>query len=86
MSDPGSDHYLAIIDWSTNTVWDMFYAIKQPDGSWMSATGMKYSLNGPGVFRTEDLNVENGESVHFHGPGRAAGVPIIAGYQKLEKE
>ena len=51
MSDPGTDHHLAIIDWSTNTVWDMFYAIKQPDGSWMSATGMKYSLNGPGVFQ-----------------------------------
>ena len=85
MSDPGSDHHLAIIDWRTNTVWDMFYAIKQPDGSWMSATGMKYSLNGSGVFRTEDLNVENGESVHFHGPGRAAGVPIIAGLILLDE-
>ena len=35
--------------------------------------------------RTEDLNVENGESIHFHGPGRAAGVPIIAGLILLDE-
>jgi hypothetical protein len=49
------------------------------DGSWTSKTGMKYPLDGEGVFRTEDFDIINGESVHFHGPSRASGVPAIAG-------
>ena len=40
---------------------------------------MKYSLTGDGLFKTADLAIENGESVHFHGPSRASGVPAIAG-------
>jgi hypothetical protein len=40
---------------------------------------MKYSLDGPGVFDPSEFAVRDGESIHFHGPGRAAGVPIIAG-------
>jgi hypothetical protein len=31
------------------------------------------------VFATADLGVRDGESVHFHGPSRAAGVPAVAG-------
>ena len=85
MSDPESDHHLALINWKTNTVWDMWGAVKQPDGTWISNTGMKYSLNGSGVFKTEEFKIINGESVHFHGPGRAAGVPIIAGLILLDE-
>ena len=40
---------------------------------------MTYSLDGDGVFRTADFAVRDGESIHFHGPSRAAGVPAIAG-------
>ena len=84
-SSPGEDRHLAVIDWKTNTAWDMWAAVKQNDGTWRSNTGMKYSLNGNGVFNTDDLEIENGESVHFHGPGRAAGVPIIAGLILLDE-
>jgi hypothetical protein len=84
-SSPGDDRHLAIIDWQTNTAWDMWSAVKQNDGTWHSNTGMKYSLTGPGVFKTEDFDIIDGESIHFHGPGRAAGVPIIAGLILLDE-
>jgi hypothetical protein len=79
MPDSASDMHLAIIDWNTMTAWDMWGARKLPDGSWESNTGMRYKLNGPGVFDLSGTDIKNGESVHFHGPGRASGVPIIAG-------
>ncbi len=77
--DPGSDMHLALVDWKGMTAWDMWAAHKLPDGSWESNTGMKYRLDGPGVFDPSEFAVKDGESIHFHGPGRAAGVPIIAG-------
>lgn len=36
-------------------------------------------FNGDGVFKTEDFTILNGESVHFHGPSRASGIPALAG-------
>jgi hypothetical protein len=58
----------------------MWIAKKRPDGKWESNTGMAYSLDGSGVWQTSDFaTVQDGDSIHFHGPGRAAGVPIIAG-------
>ncbi len=57
----------------------MWRAEKLDDGPWQSSTGMHYSIDGPGVFRTSDFDVENGDAIHYHGPGRASGVPIIAG-------
>ncbi len=77
--DTGSDMHLALVDWNGGTAWDMWLARKLPDGSWESNTGMKYPLYGPGVFDPSEFSVKDGESIHFHGPGRAAGVPIIAG-------
>lgn len=77
--DPGTDHHLALIDWSADTVWDMWACRRRPDGEWESRTGMVYKASGSGVWKTSDFAVKNGESIHFHGPGRAAGVPIIAG-------
>lgn len=77
--DPKSDSHLAVVDWERNRVWDMWALSRNPDGTWKSATGMVYAANGPGVFTTEEIGVKDGESVHFHGPSRAAGVPAVAG-------
>jgi hypothetical protein len=77
--DPKTDAHLAVVDWSRNRVWDMWSLSRTPDGSWRSATGMTYVADGPGVFSTAQLGVKDGESVHFHGPSRAAGVPAVAG-------
>ncbi|HXQ81486.1 MAG TPA: hypothetical protein VN775_09250 [Opitutaceae bacterium] len=77
--DPRGDAHLAAVDWKRRLVWDMWSLTKNPDGGWQSNTGMVYASDGPGVFRTEDLGVVDGESVHFHGPSRAAGVPAVAG-------
>ena len=77
--DPQSDSHMAVVDWATNQVWDMWSLSRNPDGTWTSATGMTYPADGPGVFNTADLGVEDGESVHFHGPSRASGVPAVAG-------
>lgn len=77
--DPEEDAHLAIIDWENLEAWDMWGLKKHEDGSWTSKTGMKYRLDGEGVFSVDEFDIENGESVHFHGPSRAAGVPAIAG-------
>ena len=77
--DPQADSHMALVDWGTNTVWDMWALSKNPDGTWKSATGMTYPADGPGVFSTEAIGVVDGESVHFHGPSRASGVPAVAG-------
>jgi hypothetical protein len=77
--DPRGDAHLAAVDWGRRLVWDMWALERNPDGTWKSATGMVYAADGPGVFRTADLGVPDGESVHFHGPSRAAGVPAVAG-------
>lgn len=77
--DPRGDAHLAAVDWGRRLVWDMWDLQRNPDGTWKSATGMVYAADGPGVFRTADLGVRDGESVHFHGPSRAAGVPAVAG-------
>lgn len=78
--DPLDDAHMAIVDWSANTAWDMWGCRRREDGQWESNTGMTYSLNGTGVWKTEDfLDVKDGDSIHFHGPSRAAGVPAVAG-------
>ncbi len=76
---PGGDMHVAIIDRERQLAWDMFYVKKTGDGKWGSYTGMIYPLDGPGIFDTADFNIRPGESIHQFGPGRAAGVPIIAG-------
>lgn len=79
LPDPQADSHLAVVDWQRKLVWDMWALSRNPDGSWKSATGMVYPADGPGVFSTDALGVKDGESVHFHGPSRAAGVPAVAG-------
>jgi predicted glycoside hydrolase/deacetylase ChbG (UPF0249 family) len=78
-ADPETDHHMAIVDWDRGLVWDMWYAEKQEDGSWASFTGMVYPVDGPGVFDRGLFDAKTGDSIHHHGPGRASGVPIIAG-------
>ena len=83
--DPGGDHHMAIIDWDRMQAWDMCSARMREDGEWESGTGMTYRLDGSGVFERSQFDVRDGESIHFYGPGRAAGVPIIAGLVMYEE-
>jgi len=78
-ASPGRDMHVAIVDWKENIIWDMFFVKQLEDSSWTSATGMTYPLNGSGVFKKSDFDVKLNESIHGHGPGVAAGTPIIAG-------
>lgn len=77
--DIGTDKHMAIVDGEQGIVWDMWHVEKRPDDQWESYTGMKYPIDSSGVWQTSDFAVEDGDSIHSHGPGRAAGVPIIAG-------
>lgn len=77
--DSQTDSHLAVVDPSRNLVWDMWKLSRNPDGSWKSATGMVYAADGTGVFDPGPLGLVDGESVHFHGPSRASGVPAVAG-------
>ena len=78
-ADAQEDAHLAVIDQQARMAWDMWGAQKRPDGTWASCTGMRYSLDGSGVFDPAQFPVRNGESIHPHGPSRATGVPAIAG-------
>ena len=77
--DAQSDAHMVLIDRHRMLAWDMWGLRKTASGEWESNTGMFYPLDGPGVFNTDQLGVIDGESVHFHGPSRAAGVPAMAG-------
>ncbi len=77
--DPEEDAHFAVVDWDNRIAWDMWGLEKLPGGEWITKTGMKYSLDGDGTFSHIDFDIVNGESIHFHGPSRAAGVPAIAG-------
>jgi hypothetical protein len=78
-ADPLEDAHCALVDWKNGIAWDMWGLAKNSDGSWTSKTGMRYSINGDGAFDTKQFNIKNGESIHYYGPSRAAGVPAIAG-------
>ena len=82
---PGTDMHVAIVDREENRIWDMFLVKQLKDGSWTSATGMTYPLNGSGVFKNADFNVKLNTSIHGHGPGVAAGTPIIAGVIRYDE-
>ncbi len=79
LPDPEEDAHFSVVDWQRKIAGDMWGFRQRPDGTFESNTGMKYNLDGDGVFKTEDFQIRNGESVHFHGPSRASGVPAIAG-------
>jgi len=77
--DPMQDSHIALVDYGRRIIWDMFFAHRSEDGAWDSMTGMTYDMDGDGVFRDGEFAVQDGESIHLYGPGRAAGVPIVAG-------
>jgi hypothetical protein len=77
--DPMQDSHIALVDYGARKIWDMFFAHRHEDGEWDSLTGMTYDMDGDGIFHDGDFPVQNGESIHLYGPGRAAGVPIVAG-------
>jgi hypothetical protein len=77
--DPATDAHMAMVDRGSRMVWDMFAVGRREDGEWESLTGMQYALDGRGWWAPSEFPAEDGESIHFHGPGRAAGVPIVAG-------
>ncbi len=78
-ADPQGDAHCALVDWKNGIAWDMWGLFKNADGSWTSKTGMKYSIDGEGVFSAKSFSIKNGESIHYFGPSRAAGVPATAG-------
>ena len=79
MPDAAEDAHFAVVDRKRMVAWDMWGMKKREDGTYESKTGMFYRLDGSGVFNGYELGYVDGESVHFHGPSRAAGVPVIAG-------
>jgi len=87
MMDPQEDAHMVIVDWNQNRVWDV-WGLEFKNGRYASFTGMTYDAKGSGVFDPSDFKVQNGESIHFYGPGRAAGVPVVAGlilYSEVEQ-
>jgi hypothetical protein len=77
--DPEQDAHFAVVDWNAKRAWDTWGFRLRGDGTYESNTGMTYAVDGGGVFETKDFAVKDGESIHFHGPSRASGVPAIAG-------
>jgi hypothetical protein len=77
--DPENDSHIALVDWENGWIWDMWAAQVRSDGEWECNSGMKYRADGSGVFDPAEFIVRNGESIHPHGPSRAAGVPALAG-------
>lgn len=73
------DAHMTVIRWDIMTAWDMLGTHRLPDGGWISNTGIRYQLDGSGVFGLDQFPIRDGESIHYFGPGRASGVPIIAG-------
>jgi hypothetical protein len=76
--DPAEDAHLAVVDWEKNLIWDV-WGMEIIDGKFCSFTGMRYEARGSGVFDPAWFHVKDGESIHFYGPSRAAGVPAVAG-------
>ncbi len=83
--DPETDAHFCVVDWNRKLAWDMWGLRQLADGSWESNTGMVYRLDGAGVFDGFELGYIDGESVHFHGPSRAAGVPAPAGLIRYDE-
>lgn len=77
--DPEKDAHFAVVDWDRMLAWDMWGLKQLSDGTWESKTGMLTRLDGDGVFDAKELGYVDNESVHFHGPSRASGVPAYAG-------
>lgn len=83
--DLEDDAHFCVVDWNRGLGWDMWGLYQKEDGSWESKTGMCFRLDGDGTFDAEELGYVDNESVHFHGPSRAAGVPAAAGLIRYDE-
>ncbi len=83
--DKSADAHYAVVDWKRMVAWDIWGLRQLADGTWESNTGMFYRLDGKGIFDGNKLGYVDDESVHFHGPSRAAGVPVIAGLIRYDE-
>ncbi|WP_269542625.1 hypothetical protein [Cerasicoccus fimbriatus] len=78
--DAQQDAHMSIVDTDNGRVYDLWQCRREADGSWHTNSAIAYELGGSGVFTQNDLEgIENDESVHFYGPCRASGVPLLAG-------
>ncbi|MFA6285931.1 MAG: hypothetical protein WC661_01000 [Opitutaceae bacterium] len=78
--DAKQDAHMSIIDVSARRAYDLWQCRREPDGSWRTNAAIAYDLDGSGLFTPADLpRIHNDESVHFHGPCRASGVPLLGG-------
>lgn len=84
--DQEQDAHMAIVDVDAKRVYDLWQCRREADGSWHSNSAIAYDLEGSGVFTQADLaGIEDDESVHFYGPCRASGVPLLAGLIMLDE-
>ena len=83
--DLEDDAHFCVVDWNRMLAWDMWGLKQREDGKWESKTGMMFRLDGDGVFNADELGYVDDESVHFHGPSRAAGVPAAAGLVRYDE-
>ncbi|MES2309782.1 MAG: hypothetical protein V4507_13075 [Verrucomicrobiota bacterium] len=78
--DVEEDAHMVIIDRQENKVYDMWQLRQGEDGQWASNAAIAYDLKGSGVFSAETIaGIHHGESIHYYGPCRATGVPLVAG-------
>jgi len=83
--DLEDDAHFCVVDWNRMLGWDMWGLKQREDGSWESKTGMCFRLDGSDIYNAEQLGYIDNESVHFHGPSRAAGVPAAAGLIRYDE-
>lgn len=76
---PGSDGHIVLVDYEQDMVWDMWGARYRDDGVLETCSGINYSMSGSGCFPLDAFDAKPGDSIHYHGPCRAAGTPLIAG-------
>jgi len=78
--DAKQDAHMTIIDLDARRVYDLWQCRREADGTWHTNAAIAYELDGSGVFRPEDIEgIANDESIHFYGPCRASGVPLLGG-------
>lgn len=78
-ADIASDAHMCLVDWKERRAWDMWAARKVSSGHWEACSAVTYSLDGDGFPNAADFPVVDNESIHFHGPCRASGLPLLAG-------
>jgi hypothetical protein len=69
----GSDHHVLIVDNGLCKLYEMYHAVRQPDGSWQAGSGAVYDLNSnhlrPATWTSAD----------------AAGLPILPGLMRYDE-